>query len=66
MLSKTQEISFSLKIYDSLFEWNTGKDLAIAKALGRTFDNNSRTKSRKRFHICINQLKKIPQMKYGF
>lgn len=65
MLSKTKEISFSLKIYDSLFEWNTEKDLAIAKALGRAFDNNSRTKSRKRFHICINQLKKLSQMKYG-
>lgn len=58
MLSKTKEISFSLKIYDLLFECNTGRDPATANALGRAFDNSGRTKSRKRFHVCINQLKK--------
>lgn len=58
MLSKTKAISFSLKIYDSLFECNPGRDQAIVKALGRAFDKCNRTKSKKIFHTGTNQLKK--------
>lgn len=59
MLSQTMGISLSLKIYDSLFEFNPGRDRSIVKALGRAFDKCNRMKSKKIFHTGINQLKKI-------
>lgn len=58
MLFKTKENSFSVKVYDLPLECKSGKDLAIAKALVRALDNSSKMKSRRKFHVFINGLKK--------